>query len=93
MVAVYLREACRTVLSEISSRRMTRGDFGELLGYDEAQTRRLRRKLNGEYPAQLEDLMEWAAVLDRPDLLFAPSKMADLVPKDISPAAVLSLIQ
>jgi hypothetical protein len=37
--------------------------FGRALGLDGMKTWRLRRKLAGEYPAGLGDLMTWAGAL------------------------------
>jgi hypothetical protein len=84
MVAHYLCQACITVFEELERRQMTRADFGRALGLDKIQTRRLRRKLTGEYPAQLEDIFLWAAVLDRPDMLYAPGDLATMLPPRVS---------
>lgn len=83
MEASYLHEASRVVFEELAERRMDRESFGRRLGLDESQIRRLRRKLNGEFAATLADLLLWAAVLERPDLLPAPGQVAQLLPDGV----------
>ena len=92
MVAHYLSSACEVALEELRRRDMDRGDLGDLLGFDEDQTRRLRRKLNGEFPATLEDLFTWAAVLGRPDILFAPADVSDMLPPGVNIDEALELL-
>jgi hypothetical protein len=84
MVAHYLSQACVAVFEELERRQMTRADFGRALGLDKIQTHRLRRKLTGEYPAQLEDIFLWAAARDRPDMLYAPGDLATMFPPDVA---------
>lgn len=82
MNAVWLHHASLVVNEELDRRRMPIEAFGRELELSDSQTRRLRRKLNGEFPAQLQDVLLWAAVLDRADVLLAPASIADLVPSE-----------
>lgn len=88
MHAAWLHHASLVVNDELAARRMPVEAFGRDLGLSDSQTRRLRRKLNGEFPAQLQDVLLWAAVLNRPDALLSPQGLEDLVP-DQQPVAEL----
>jgi hypothetical protein len=92
MTALYRSEACTIVLQDLETRNLTMAQFGHALGLDGMKTRRLRRKLAGEYPAGIGDLMTWAAALGRPDLLFAPHDVVALLPVGIDAGEALLLL-
>lgn len=90
MHAVWLHHASLVVNQELRQRRMPVEAFGRDLELTDSQTRRLRRKLNGEFPAQLQDVLLWAAVLNRPDALLGPTELADLAPEGQDLKAMLA---
>jgi hypothetical protein len=96
MPALYLSEACTIVLQDLETRNLTMAqfgrEFGREFGLDGMKTRRRRRKLAGEYPAGIGDLMTWAAAPGRPDLLFAPHDVAALLPDGIDAGEALRLL-
>ena len=80
LVAKYLSEVSRSVVRELMEAQRSRKDFAESFGESPSN---LSRKLNGEYPAKFEDILRWAVVLDRPDVIFAPGDVGDLAPEGL----------
>jgi hypothetical protein len=77
LVAYYLSQVSRNVVTVLREIGWTRGDLAAAIGED---ARNLRRKVNGEYPAMFEDVLRWALALDRPDIVFVPNAADDLAP-------------
>ena len=80
LVAYYLSQVSRNVVTVLREVGWTRGDLADAIGED---ARNLRRKVNGEYPAMFEDVLRWALALDRPDIVYAPNSTSELAPADM----------
>lgn len=76
--AWYQHRACFAVQVELVSRGLSVADFADGLGSDSAW---LTRKLHGQAPASLGDLLEWALYL-RVAILPIITSPAELIPPD-----------
>lgn len=74
--AWYQHRACLDVQAELAARELSVTDFAEDLGADLAW---LTRKLHGQAPASLGDLLEWALYL-RVQILPLITSPAELFP-------------
>jgi hypothetical protein len=83
LVAHYMHEVCAEVREALGRRSWDVKHFAEVLG-DSVPT--VQKKLRGEAVPQPEDVLLWALVLDRPEVVFAPGDARDLVPAGLGGA-------
>ena len=81
LAAHYLHQVSIEVMLALKGARMTRKELAERLGENAAN---VRRKLNGEYPATLEDILRWAVALDEVLVLPAPGSVGELFPDGVA---------
>ena len=77
LTARYLSEIAREIDRSLRERGWRRKHLAESIGEDPNV---VRRKLNGEYPASLEDIVRWTIALDHVEVIFAPGSVSELFP-------------
>jgi hypothetical protein len=89
--ASYLSAVVTAVADVLDRRGMTMEQLGRLLGYSGNRTRTLRRKLAGDLPLRLEDVLLLAVALDAPEVVPDADAVTDLLPATVPPQVLAYL--